>query len=411
MRYFFGAFLFLTATLLLQLATDVKGSPSFPQPVESSLGIKFASPTLPMLPETFDQFEKEDVDYSQLTAVVIGGSTGIGKATVDYLKDVVGFGTVIATSRNPREYPDFRDDVPLLRLDVSKPLSRFFFTRVLRWRCNDNVNLLILNAGRYSIGTPLEAEQDKIDLVQDTNYNGLVEIFKSIEPMMPMGENDYARVGLTSSTSNNFVTIPPSEPGAEVGGLDGFPYYVSKRAQFVFAQALKAQIENANNPASQWPEIRKNLKVFVTFPVSIDTKLAENLILLEDTDFARQLRDQFQATFNNIAIPASVVGEAYGQLAQLKNPPLGNYIYDLACDPTTNLPCALQVFPYSLFLAEAGQSVSVPLPPGQHGVSVPSSSEERTTALRNFNERLAQIERMHPTFNSTRYTKVIASML
>jgi hypothetical protein len=201
------------------------------------------------------------------------------------------------------------------------------------------------------------------------------------------------------------VLIPPFQPGGEIGGLDGFPYYISKRAQFVYAQALKAQIENAANPNSTWPRVRTNLKVAAVFPVSIRTKLADNLILLEDTDFARGLRDAFQASFPAIGLDPSVVGKAYGQLAMLKDPPLGNYIYDLECNPNTSIPCSFQFFPYSLFLGEAAETVSVPLPPA---VSVPSTRQARSAGLTNAGLKLSELSARHPTFDFSRYSQYLS---
>jgi len=298
-------------------------------------GLKFGNRTVPICNEDFASLPKADVDYSTMIAAVIGGSTGIGKAAVDYLKDVVGFGTVIATSRDWDKHPDYRTDVEQWRLDVANPIRRFLFVKKLK--CTYGViHLLHLNAARVNIGTPLGTEMAKRRLLWETNYFGPIQLFRSIEPLFP--SEGYARLHITCSIANDQFIIPNPDGSYQV--VEFYEYYASKPAILRFWMAMWAQIENTKVPDTEWPPIRTNLKISIVNPAQYATQLGFNAIV-EDSDFAES---KFPFTFGVLGLPLENIGKAFGQLAQLEDPPLINYVVDQSVSPTdpNNLPWLYQ---------------------------------------------------------------------
>jgi NAD(P)-dependent dehydrogenase (short-subunit alcohol dehydrogenase family) len=303
-------------------------------------GLKFANPTIPIPDAEFDPMPKVSDDFSQMICIVVGGSTGIGKAAVDYYKDVVGFGTVIATSRDWSKHPDYRTDIVQMELDVAKPLSRFFFTKKIQ--CTYGVvHLLHLNAARVNIGTPLGTDMAKRRLLWETNYFGPIAVFRNLEPLFPT--EGYARVFVTCSIANDQFIIPNPDGSFQV--VEFFEYYASKPAILRFWMALWAQVQNTKVPDTDWPPIRTNLKVCIVNPAQYATQLGYNAIV-EDSDFAES---RYPFTFGVLGLPLENIGKAFGQLSQLEDPPLINYAVDQTVSPTdpNPLPAIYQNIFYS----------------------------------------------------------------
>lgn len=299
------------------------------QPGEVVPGLQFGNCTIPIPDEQFDPLSKTDADFSTMVCVVVGGSTGIGKAAVDYFKDVVGFGTVIATSRDWDKHPGYRSDVVQMELDVAKPLSRFFFTK--RIQCEYGViHLLHLNAARVNIGTPLGTDMAKRRLLWETNYFGPITLYRNLEPLMPT--EGYARVFITCSIANDQFIIPNSNGSFQV--VDFYEYYASKPAILRFWMSYWAQIQNTKVPDTDWPPINTNIKVCIVNPAQYATQLGFNAIV-EDSDFAES---RFPFTFGTLGLPLENIGKAFGQLAQLEDPPLINYVVDQTVSPSDPNP-------------------------------------------------------------------------
>lgn len=299
-------------------------SGSFLQPLPF---VQFGNPTMPLNPVDFAAADKANVDFSNMVAVVVGGSSGMGRAGVERLKNNVGFGHVVATSRDPNLYPDFPDNIDFQKLDVTIPGQVEAFGNYLKNNYG-KVNLLHLNAGRLFTGRPTESDPKKVDLLQETNYGGLVRVWRKVEPLLP--HTGYARLLLTSSSANNHVITPPGPLlGPAYGGAANYSYFESKRRLTAFGLALDATIKNNLNPASgRPPGGRKNLKVSIVHPCAVVTNLAKKGILAENNQFVVDEQAFFDGALNAIGVPPDTPGLVFEQLALLENPCLTNYIFD-----------------------------------------------------------------------------------
>lgn len=301
-------------------------------------GLQFANLPVPVNDSVFESLETYPKSFfADKVAVVIGGSSGIGKSAALYLKRNVGFGTVVATSRKPKAYPFFPFDIKLWKLDVTDTASIENFEFALRKRFGE-VHLIHFNAARVGIGSPIGSNPDRSELLYKTNYKGIFETFQRLLPLYP--SEGYARVLATVSIANDQFLFPNSD-GSFGTTLDFFEYYALKPMIMRRWLAIWAQFQNAKVNATE-QDIPKNIEVSVVHPAQYDTNLFKNGLLLEDTQSAR---DTFEnAGFQGIELPIENIGKAFGQVAQLVNPPLYNYAVDQTVDLFTPAGSLQQVF-------------------------------------------------------------------
>lgn len=299
--------------------------------------VTFGNPTVPYANADFSNpvnFEKVDEDFSSKTAVITGGTSGIGLATAIELKEVLGFGNVVVTSRFGRkEYPDFPGNIDLQRCDNTKPSQIRRFGRYLK-RKYGRVDLLHLNAARIVIGRSAESNLKEVELGRETNYIGNIRCYKEIEPLMPT--SGYARLLVTTSTAFN-LSVTPEVPGEDIAQTEIITYLETKRSLTLWALFLDAAIKNSSNPNTAFPPTRTNMKVSIILPVSVGTQLGFKRILAEDDPAFETAADGYGESLNELGLPKERLGLAFGQIAQLKNPKLFNYNFDadfIAQNPT-----------------------------------------------------------------------------
>jgi NAD(P)-dependent dehydrogenase (short-subunit alcohol dehydrogenase family) len=278
--------------------------------------LKYGNPTFPLSDADFSALEK--VDVSGKVAVITGASTGIGRAAAEDLASR-GF-TVIGTSRSPENYPP-PPNFQLWKLDLTIPGSIHSFAEKIR-AAYPRINLLVLNAARFFFGRFIDSDMRKVQEVYDTNMNGHQILYRLLEPALPTGEDDYARVFFTSSIEDRvYLFESPQLPGISLPRFSGelnHPYSVSKTAIARAGHLLYGRLRNNNS----------NIQITVFYPgFFIKTNILNNTIYGNDPNdpeiaFAREI---FGAFFAQGADPA-ISGRAYGQMAELKNTFLTSYI-------------------------------------------------------------------------------------
>ncbi len=112
--------------------------------------------------------------------LITGGSSGIGKAIGIYLK-AKGY-RVYGTTRNLANYSDF-DDFYLLELDVRNKESIESAIKVLISK-EGRLDVLVNNAGVGITGAIEETPNEEIIKAFDTNFNGPINVIKSVLPYM-----------------------------------------------------------------------------------------------------------------------------------------------------------------------------------------------------------------------------------
>src|SRR3990172_715873 len=186
--------------------------------------LKYANPTFPLSDADFNALDK--VDVSEKVAVITGASTGIGRAAANELV-ARGF-TVIGTSRRPQDFPA-PGNFELWNLDLTIPGSINSFAKRVR-KDFSNINLLVLNAGRYFIGRYADADINKVQETFETNMNGHQRLYQLLEPAFPASESDYARVFFTASeVDTGYLIEPPPILGFTLPRFVGdfaYPYCV-----------------------------------------------------------------------------------------------------------------------------------------------------------------------------------------
>ncbi len=275
----------------------------------------YGNPTFPLSEEEFSKHEK--VDVTGKVAVITGASTGIGRVVAEELAGR-GF-EVVGTSRRPQDYAK-PNDFQLWKLDLTIPGSIVSFAETVRAKY-PTVHLLVLNAARWYIGRYGDSNMKKVQKLYDTNINGHQILYRLLEPALPRGANDYARVFFTSSIEDRtYLFENPPLPGIPAGysGELHLPYSVSKTGMARTGQVLYGRFRNLNS----------NIQVTVFYPgFFINTNIMNNIIYGNDPgdpEIASAV-ETYRPLFASGQQPG-VSGRAYGQMAELKAPYLTSYI-------------------------------------------------------------------------------------
>lgn len=252
-------------------------------------------------------------------AVITGASRGLGLATG--LRLMAEGVTVIGTSRVPGNYPGH--PFPLLTLDISAQASVDAFVGALAAQLGGrSIDILINNAGRYVIGTPVPIApalaglfESQTQLAMETLYVGHVRVTNRLLPLMTQGA--YSRLLFTVSVAGYFVG---GTALSEANGLSFFSaYYSGKRALLAYANNLRGFLRTSGSP----------IQVSTVDPLVMNTALPVGLnpIYLEPVDgsgnstnpFLQALLEAFRAA-HAVGLSPAFVGETYAQLLRMKNP-------------------------------------------------------------------------------------------
>ncbi len=162
----------------------------------------------------------------QKVILITGGSSGLGKATGEFLTDR-GY-KVYGTSRNPQR---FDDSFPfsLIKMDVREQNSiNEAIQQVLK--LEDRLDILINNAGMGITGPIEETPSEEIKEVFDTNFHGPIEVMKAVLPQM------------REQKSGLIINI------TSIAGYMGLPYRgvysATKGALELITEALRMEVKN-----------------------------------------------------------------------------------------------------------------------------------------------------------------------
>lgn len=130
----------------------------------------------------------------QHTAIVTGGSRGIGRAIVDRL---LSDGAQVSTCGRGERPDDLPPEVHWVRADVSRPGEA---ERVVAEAADalGPATLLVNNAGVCIEKTVVETTDDDWDLVVGTNCRGLFAMSRAVLPAMSLDEGVIVNIGSIS---------------------------------------------------------------------------------------------------------------------------------------------------------------------------------------------------------------------
>ena len=125
------------------------------------------------------------------TALVTGGSQGIGHATALALRD--SGATVIVTGTRSRfaDYDDPISGVSYIQSDLSRPEARAALVAQIK-----SLDVLINNAGT---GRPNEYDQDTFETVIDINLNAVMDLSMRLFPALKAAGGSIVNVGSLAS--------------------------------------------------------------------------------------------------------------------------------------------------------------------------------------------------------------------
>ena len=125
------------------------------------------------------------------TALVTGGSQGIGHATAAALRDLGATVTVTGTRASFAEYGDPLDGVAYLQSDLSKPEARAALAAHF-----PVLDVLVNNAGS---GRPNEYDQAAFEEVIDLNLNAVMDLSVRLFPALKAARGSIVNVGSLAS--------------------------------------------------------------------------------------------------------------------------------------------------------------------------------------------------------------------
>lgn len=261
-----------------------------------------------------------EISIAGKMAVITGASRGIGLATG--LRLMAEGVTVIGTSRVPASYPGH--PFQLLTLDVSVPASvNAFVAALVAALAGRSIDILINNAGRYVIGTPVpiapalvEPFEAQLQLGMETLYVGQVRVTNRLLPLMTQGA--YSRLLFTVSDAG--YSVGGTALGESIGQSFFSAYFSGKRALLAYANSLRGFLRTSGSP----------IQVGTVNPMFIKTPLPLGLnpIYLEPVDGIGNSTNPFlQAVLqslrgaHDVALSPDFVGETYTQLLRMQSPP------------------------------------------------------------------------------------------
>lgn len=200
--------------------------------------------------------------------LITGGSSGIGKATGDYLTEK-GF-TVYGTSRNPNRYPNH--PFQLLSLDVTDAESIQNCIKELL-SLTTSIDILINNAGAGINGAVEELPEAEMRRNFETNLFGPIAVIKAVLPVMRQQQSGLI-INITS-----------------IAGYMGLPfrgvYSASKGALHLLSETLSMELKAFG------------IKVVTLAPGDVATNIAAGRYhapLLEDSPY----KDSYEHSLNMI---------------------------------------------------------------------------------------------------------------
>jgi 3-oxoacyl-[acyl-carrier protein] reductase len=125
------------------------------------------------------------------TALITGGSQGIGHATAAALRDLGAQVTVTGTRPSFAEYGDPLDGVAYLQSDLSKPEARAALAAHF-----PVLDVLVNNAGG---GRPNEYDQAAFEEVIDLNLNAVMDLSVRLFPALKEARGSIVNVGSLAS--------------------------------------------------------------------------------------------------------------------------------------------------------------------------------------------------------------------
>jgi|TARA_Y100000996_G_scaffold415409_1_gene409930 short-subunit dehydrogenase len=160
------------------------------------------------------------------TVLITGASSGLGKATSEYLSKK-GY-NVYGTSRYPSKYPTPKA-YSLIKLDVNDPLSiRKAVNSILKKE--KIIDVLVNNAGIGITGPGEETDIEEMKKNFDTNFFGQIRVMQNLLPSMRKN-----RKGLIINISS-------------IAGYMGLPfrgcYSASKGALHLFSESIRMEVKN-----------------------------------------------------------------------------------------------------------------------------------------------------------------------
>ena len=125
------------------------------------------------------------------TALVTGGSQGIGHATALALRDRGATGIVTGTRASFADYDDPITGVTYIQSDLSRPEARATLAAQIK-----SLDVLINNAGT---GRPNEYDQDAFETVIDINLNAVMDLSMRLFPALKAAGGSIVNVGSLAS--------------------------------------------------------------------------------------------------------------------------------------------------------------------------------------------------------------------
>ncbi len=125
------------------------------------------------------------------TALVTGGSQGIGHATACALRDMGATVIVTGTRAAFADYDDPIDGVSYIQSDLARPEARAALAAQI-----DRLDVLVNNAGT---GRPNEYDQDAFETVIDINLNAVMDLSMRLFPSLKAAGGSIVNVGSLAS--------------------------------------------------------------------------------------------------------------------------------------------------------------------------------------------------------------------
>lgn len=143
------------------------------------------------------------------TALVTGGSQGIGHATAALLRDLGAAVTVTGTRASFADYDEPLQGVTYVQSDIIDPAARAALAARF-----ETLDVLVNNAGG---GRPNEFEQDQFEAVIDLNLNSVMDLSQRLFPALKAAGGAVVNVGSLAS----FLAIKeaPAYTAAKAGLL------------------------------------------------------------------------------------------------------------------------------------------------------------------------------------------------